>query len=182
MQGRVLYSTINFSFASFPLLKMTVIVPFINKCTALQALFNALPSTLPESLPGSKLPPSTDPDFAAEEGPWAAYNKAMHAAFGDKTKGLKISEQGPALLQTISVTKQCLLDLLKQSKTNEMELVGLWIDALQLAAKEAGAIVPSGMISFPFEKNTYILSNTQISVLSVHINQASIWLNEKMQQ
>jgi hypothetical protein len=85
------------------------------------------------------LPPSLDLNFATEEGAWPAYNKAMHAAFGDKAHGIEIKERGPALLHTIVVTKWCLEELDKQGRKNEVELVALWIDALQLASRKAGA-------------------------------------------
>ncbi|HEV7736034.1 MAG TPA: hypothetical protein VGO47_01505 [Chlamydiales bacterium] len=113
-------------------------------CEALCKLFEALPQSLPESPPASRLPPCADPEFAAEEGVWPAYNKAMHAAFGDKDKGLQINERGPGLMQTLKLSEWCLDELERTKNTNEIGLVGLWIDALQVAAKAA---VTGGMFS-----------------------------------
>ncbi|KIJ40897.1 hypothetical protein M422DRAFT_32012 [Sphaerobolus stellatus SS14] len=56
---------------------------FEAECQELAALFNALPSTLPEHLPSSRLPPQLDIVLLQEEGVWVAFNRAMHAAFGD---------------------------------------------------------------------------------------------------
>ncbi|KIJ40150.1 hypothetical protein M422DRAFT_256979 [Sphaerobolus stellatus SS14] len=61
---------------------------------ALATAFNSISLSLPESPPGSRLPLAIDIEFAQEEGTWPAFNKAMHAAFGDKSKGLKIEERG----------------------------------------------------------------------------------------
>ncbi|HEV7736843.1 MAG TPA: hypothetical protein VGO47_05640 [Chlamydiales bacterium] len=109
------------------------------QCEALGQLFETLPALLPESAPNTTLPPHPDLDFAAEEGAWAAYNKAMHAAFGDKAKGLQICERGMALKQTIEVTNWCLDELETNYQTQDIALVSLWLDALEIAAKAAGA-------------------------------------------
>jgi hypothetical protein len=124
----------------------------ITECQVLLNLFRDLPPSLPESSPDSKLPPSIDVKFATEEGPWAAYNKAMHAAFGDKAMGIKLYERGSALLKTIEVTKWCLSELSSKNQKDEMMLVGLWLEALKETAKEARA---SGTI-FPLFKTKHI--------------------------
>ncbi|KIJ42785.1 hypothetical protein M422DRAFT_253872 [Sphaerobolus stellatus SS14] len=49
----------------------------------------------------SYLPPAIDIEFAQEEGAWPTFNKAMHAVFGDKSKGLKIEECGKGLEDTL---------------------------------------------------------------------------------
>ena len=66
-------------------------------------LFGSLPHNLPEAPSNSKLPPLIDLDFFGDEGAWPAFNKAMHAAFGDKSKGLTITEHGKGLDATLKV-------------------------------------------------------------------------------
>ena len=68
------------------------------ECAILGRIFDTLPSTLPESPPGSKLPPILDIEFLQDEGPYAAFNKAMHASYGDKAKGIRILERGSGLM------------------------------------------------------------------------------------
>ncbi|HEV7737269.1 MAG TPA: hypothetical protein VGO47_07870, partial [Chlamydiales bacterium] len=101
-------------------------------------LFDVLPISLPENPPSSPLPPQLDFAFAADEGPWPAFNKAMHAAFGEKDKGLKIQERGNGLKQTASLIRWCLLELEKKNDIGSAELVLLWISELSKAAKAAG--------------------------------------------
>ncbi|KIJ47409.1 hypothetical protein M422DRAFT_248799 [Sphaerobolus stellatus SS14] len=80
-------------------------------CTALTALFDSLPSTLPLNPPNPSLPPQTDIIFAQEERAWAAFNKAMLAAFGNKKNGLKIRERGSGLTRTVAVIQWTLTEL-----------------------------------------------------------------------
>jgi len=63
----------------------------------------------------------------------------MHASWGDKSKGLTISERGAALGQTLSVICWTLEQLESNNSTGSAKLVKLWIDALADAAKAAGA-------------------------------------------
>ncbi|KIJ27296.1 hypothetical protein M422DRAFT_271550 [Sphaerobolus stellatus SS14] len=105
----------------------------------LSELFEMLPISLPEAPLDSKLPPRLDFDFASEEGAWPAFNKAMHAAFGDKSKGLKIRERGKALAETISLIHWCLKELETKEQMQSVELVLMWVTSLSEAARAAGA-------------------------------------------
>ena len=98
-------------------------------------IFNSLPSTLPESPPSSKLPPHIEIEFAEDEGPWAAFNKAMHAAFGDKAQGLKSEERGEGVNGAVKVIRWCLRALERRNDQDSVPLVKLWMDALSDAAK-----------------------------------------------
>jgi hypothetical protein len=108
------------------------------ECAILNKIFDTLPSTLPESPPGSKLPPILDSEFLKDEGSYAAFNKAMHASYGDKTNGIRIVERGSGLTMTVQLVKWCLIQLEKESAEATAELVGLWIIALITAAEAAG--------------------------------------------
>ena len=109
------------------------------ECTALAGLFNALPSDLPSNPTSSSLPPHINAILAKQNGPWEAFNKAMHATFGDKSNGLKIHERGVALTETITVIRWVLAELEGLGDVGSASLVKLWIDALMDAAKAAGA-------------------------------------------
>ncbi|KIJ35070.1 hypothetical protein M422DRAFT_262840 [Sphaerobolus stellatus SS14] len=115
-------------------------------CTSLKILFNSLPSTLPLNPPNSLLPPQIDVIFADEEGAWPAFNKAMHAAFGDKVKGISITERGDGLAQTIAVIQWMLQELHEAGDAGFSELVKLWIntlvDAVKAAAGEISRVGP----------------------------------------
>lgn len=110
-------------------------VLILDECNALSKLFQSLPATLPESPPSSLLPPIVDRSFLKEEGAWAAFNKAMHASFGDKAFGLKIQERGKGLMLTLALIKWVLEELEKKKDHDSAKLVKLWIDALTVAAK-----------------------------------------------
>ena len=101
---------------------------------ALATAFNSVSSSLSDSPPLSKLPPTIDIEFAQDEGAWPAFNKAMHAAFGDKSKGLKIEERGKGLEGTLKTIRWCLKTLEKANDRGSIELVKLWITALNNAA------------------------------------------------
>jgi hypothetical protein len=75
------------------------------ECTILGKIFDILPSTLPESPPGSKLLPILDSEFLEDEGSYAVFNKAMHALYGDKTKGIQIVEHSSGLTMTVQLVK-----------------------------------------------------------------------------
>ena len=113
-------------------------------CESLTNLFNTLPPILPLNPPNSLLPPMIDPIFAKEEGAWPAFNKAMHAAFGDKSKGIRITERGDGLTHTMAVIRCMLQELDKDGDAGSSELVKLWIDALTDAAKAAGGKASHG--------------------------------------
>jgi len=109
------------------------------ECDTLESLLKSLPATLPLNPSSSLLPPQIDAVFASAEGPWPAFNKAMHATFGNKSKGLKIMEQGESLLGTVPVIRWVLKELAARNESVLAELVKLWIDTLAEAAKTAGA-------------------------------------------
>lgn len=109
------------------------------ECKELLTLFHSLPSTLPDNPLSSKLPPQLDTTDIEEEGLWYCLNQAMHAAFGDKAKGLKIEERGYGLEKTYDLIVWCLDELKKTEDHKSAELVKMWIDRLMQAACEAGA-------------------------------------------
>ncbi|KIJ25944.1 hypothetical protein M422DRAFT_273033 [Sphaerobolus stellatus SS14] len=98
-------------------------------------LFKALPPSIPEQPSELTIPPVIDLNFYASEGVWAAFNKAMHAAFGDKLKGLQIREHRKGLEDTLKVIHWCLKALEREKNWNSVELVGLWLSALIEAVK-----------------------------------------------
>jgi hypothetical protein len=104
---------------------------------SLVTLFNSLPDVLPLRSPGSKLPPQIDLGFATEEGVWVGFNKAMHAAWGEKSKGLKVEERGEGITGTVKLVKWCLTTLEQTGDTGSALLVGTWIEALAKAARAA---------------------------------------------
>ncbi|GJJ12779.1 hypothetical protein Clacol_007024 [Clathrus columnatus] len=85
----------------------------------LTSLFDTLPSSLPTSPPSSKLPPQLNAKDLQEEGVWYAFNKVMHASFGDKARGLKLEERGAGLTKTLSLIKWCLKELKKLDDSSD---------------------------------------------------------------
>jgi len=114
-------------------------LPYKVECDTLETLFNTLPSSIPIDPPNSSLSPQINAVFASEEGPWPAFNKAMHSSWGNKYKGLKVTECGDALRSTIATICWVLKEIEAGKDTGSAELVKLWIDALVDAAKAAGA-------------------------------------------
>jgi len=87
-------------------------VYFEQDCASLLELFKFLPDALPLVSPSGRiLPPQIDLEFAQDEGAYPAFNKTMHATFGDKSKGLAIEEHGEGLLKTVSTIRWCLKQL-----------------------------------------------------------------------
>ncbi|KIJ35089.1 hypothetical protein M422DRAFT_262648 [Sphaerobolus stellatus SS14] len=120
-------------------------------------LFNSVPSTFPEQPHGSKLPPHINSEFAEQEGAWPAFNKAMHAAFGDKSKGLKIGEHGAGLTETLRVIRWCLETLESTGDHASVDLVGLWVTSLIDAAKAHNCQLLK--LSFDVTPNPTVTSN-----------------------
>lgn len=96
--------------------------------------FSSVSLSLPENPPGSKLPPTIDQEFVQDEGVWPAFNKAMHAAFGEKSNGLKIEECGNRLTGTLKVIQWCLKGLEKMGDRGSSQLVAIWLEELKNAA------------------------------------------------
>ncbi|KIJ52287.1 hypothetical protein M422DRAFT_243076 [Sphaerobolus stellatus SS14] len=66
----------------------------------------------------------------------------MHAAFGDKLKGLTITERGDGLKKTMAVIRWTLEELVNAGDVGYGALVKLWIDALMDTAETAGGKLP----------------------------------------
>ena len=76
-----------------------------------------------------------------ENGVWEAFNRAMHASFGSKDKGLRIEARGAALVKTVVLIRWCLSQLHKANDEASAGLVKLWIVALINAVKRAGVMI-----------------------------------------
>lgn len=106
----------------------------------------------------SRLSPCIDLQFSVEDGVYPAFNKAMHAVFGDESTGIKIKECGSPIHFVFAREKSG-----NWVMSPYVYLVKLWIEALSDGAK---AVVDSyGMFFIELCSWEYIFYVFQLSHL-----------------
>lgn len=101
------------------------------KLQKLTALFGSLPSHLPTKTDCHIS--SLDPEEIEDLGYSGALNQCFHRVWGYKANGLSITERGAKLTNTILILQH----VLKHERSTT--LIENWIDALIVAAEQAGA-------------------------------------------